>query len=325
MSLRGWLDKEFQVKMFRLGLVLMFVWMVRTWLWMPILIKGTSMMPTLQDGQLCGIIKSAYLLRSPRRGDLVAVWTGNLLIAKRIIGLPGDCIAIVRGVVLLNGSPLEETYVKYRDESTIAPGIVSPHCLVVAGDNRQISIVAVVRRSRIVGKVTLLTLRKPATAISRAFSGNVSSNTPRVSSISLCFFTRPTSASGLQQFFYVAGTGGSGRRTEPLPCRTCVAVMAHAREMFRWYAGSVDVYLCPKRHATYFGSFYMKDIPAVGNANLSISTSLTGDSGEAFLAALSASQRLLITGLVDLQRQGISSLRRSTRTRMLSTYPSGVL
>ncbi len=89
-----------------------------------------------------------------------------------------------------------------------------------------------------------------------------------------------------------------------------VAVMTYASEMFSWYAGSVDadVYFCPERHATYFGSFYMKDIPAMGNANFSISTSLTGDSGEAFLAALTDAQRPLVTGLVDLQRKDLQEI-----------------
>ena len=89
-----------------------------------------------------------------------------------------------------------------------------------------------------------------------------------------------------------------------------VAVMTYASEMFSWYAGSVDadVYFCPERHATYFGSFYMKDIPAMGNANFSISTSLTGDSGEAFLTALNESQRGLVTGLVDLQRKDLQEI-----------------
>jgi phosphatidylethanolamine-binding protein (PEBP) family uncharacterized protein/Spy/CpxP family protein refolding chaperone len=89
-----------------------------------------------------------------------------------------------------------------------------------------------------------------------------------------------------------------------------VAVMTYASEMFSWYAGSVDadVYFCPERHATYFGSFYMKDIPAMGNANFSISTSLTGDSGEAFLDALTDTQRPLITGLVDLQRKDLDEI-----------------
>ncbi|MEI7899290.1 MAG: hypothetical protein WCK89_03495 [bacterium] len=89
-----------------------------------------------------------------------------------------------------------------------------------------------------------------------------------------------------------------------------VAVMTYASEMFSWYAGSVeaDVYFCPERHATYFGSFYMKDIPAMGNANFSISTSLTGDSGEAFLAALTEPQRKLVTALVDQQRADLAEV-----------------
>jgi hypothetical protein len=100
-----------------------------------------------------------------------------------------------------------------------------------------------------------------------------------------------------------------------------VAVMTYASEMFSWYAGSqeADVYFCPERHATYFGSFYMKDIPAMGNANFSISTSLTGDSGEAFLAALNESQRGLVTGLVDLQRkdlQEVVAVRRAISTEL---------
>lgn len=94
-----------------------------------------------------------------------------------------------------------------------------------------------------------------------------------------------------------------------------VAVMTYASEMFSWSAGSVeaDVYFCPERHATYFGSFYMKDIPAMGNANYSISTSLTGDSGEAFLAALTESQRSLITGLVDQQRADLGEIVQTRR------------
>ncbi len=94
-----------------------------------------------------------------------------------------------------------------------------------------------------------------------------------------------------------------------------VAVMTYASEMFSWYAGSVeaDVYFCPERHATYFGSFYMKDIPAMGNDNYSISTSLTGDSGEAFLAALTDSQRTLITNLVNQQRQDLNEIVQTRR------------
>jgi phosphatidylethanolamine-binding protein (PEBP) family uncharacterized protein len=94
-----------------------------------------------------------------------------------------------------------------------------------------------------------------------------------------------------------------------------VAVMTYASEMFSWYAGNVeaDVYFCPERHATYFGSFYMKDIPAMGNQNYSISTSLTGDSGEAFLAALTEPQRKLVMNLVSQQRQDLTEIVKTRR------------
>ena len=84
--------------------------------------------------------------------------------------------------------------------------------------------------------------------------------------------------------------------------RAHVCVMTYASELFSWYAGSVDadVYFCPERHGTYFGGFFMKDYPAMGNRNYKISTSLTGDKGEDFLNIISSEQ-------ADSLRQIISS------------------
>ena len=98
-----------------------------------------------------------------------------------------------------------------------------------------------------------------------------------------------------------------------------VAVMTYASELFSWYTGSVDgdAYFCPEGHGTYFGSFYMKDMPAMGNPNYSISTTITGNSGEQFLAVLSEPQRALITGLVESQRSDLNAIvstRRSIAT-----------
>ncbi len=94
-----------------------------------------------------------------------------------------------------------------------------------------------------------------------------------------------------------------------------VAVMTYASEMFSWYAGSVDAdtYFCPERHGTYFGGFYMKDMPAMGNPGYSISTSLTGNSGEQMLATLNVSQRSLITGIVDIQSNALNEVVRVRR------------
>lgn len=89
-----------------------------------------------------------------------------------------------------------------------------------------------------------------------------------------------------------------------------VAVMTYASELFSWYKGSIeaDVYFCPERHGTYFGSFYMKDMPAVGNPDYHISTELTGNSGESFLETLTDSQKKLITDLVDIQRDDLNEI-----------------
>ncbi len=89
-----------------------------------------------------------------------------------------------------------------------------------------------------------------------------------------------------------------------------VAVMTYASEFFSWYAGSIeaDTYFCPERHGTYFGSFYMKDAPAMGKRNYSISTALTGDSGAQFLETLTAAQRERITSIVEAQRQDLRAI-----------------
>jgi phosphatidylethanolamine-binding protein (PEBP) family uncharacterized protein len=89
-----------------------------------------------------------------------------------------------------------------------------------------------------------------------------------------------------------------------------VAYMTYASEFFSWMAGSVtaDVYFCPERHGTYFGGFYMKDMPAMGKRNYDISTAVTGDSGENFLKLLSAEQRANITSITVLQKAPLAEM-----------------
>ena len=100
-----------------------------------------------------------------------------------------------------------------------------------------------------------------------------------------------------------------------------VAVMTYAADMFSWYVGSVDadVYFCPERHGTYFGSFYLKDIHAMSDPTYAIPTNLTGDMGEAMLQKLNTNQAQLITGLVDSQKpslQGIVDTRQAIATEL---------
>jgi hypothetical protein len=86
-----------------------------------------------------------------------------------------------------------------------------------------------------------------------------------------------------------------------------VAVMTYASEIYSWYAGSVtsDTYFCPERHGTYFGSFYLKDWPAMGNPNYTIDETLTASAGQNFLSALTAVQADQIKEIVNQQRNAL--------------------
>jgi hypothetical protein len=89
-----------------------------------------------------------------------------------------------------------------------------------------------------------------------------------------------------------------------------VAVMTYASEMYAWYAGNVtsDVYFCPERHGTYFGSFYLKDWPAMGNPNYTIDETLTASAGQNFLSIFTTAQADKIKSIVDLQRNALTEL-----------------
>lgn len=101
-----------------------------------------------------------------------------------------------------------------------------------------------------------------------------------------------------------------------MPHEVNVAIMTYASEMFSWYAGSLeaDTYFCPERHGMYFGGFGMKTAPAMGKKNYAISTTLTGDSGEAFLSVLNDTQRRVVTDLLDQQRASLREIVSVRRT-----------
>lgn len=89
-----------------------------------------------------------------------------------------------------------------------------------------------------------------------------------------------------------------------------VQLRTYAGEMLAWYVGNVDsdVYFCPERQGTYFGSFFMKDVKAMHNPSYTIDSNMTADMGDAFLAALDATQRAKVTALVSRQRTDLLAL-----------------
>jgi hypothetical protein len=92
-----------------------------------------------------------------------------------------------------------------------------------------------------------------------------------------------------------------------------VAIMTYSSDLFSWYAGSLeaDVYFCPERHGTYFGSFFMKDAPAIGHEGYSINEQLTATAGRALSDStygyVDKTQATLMSSLVETQRSNLYS------------------
>jgi signal peptidase I len=115
-------------------------------LYQPVKVEGTSMMPGLRDQERIFINKFTYRfgIGSIERGDTVVFWfPGDLSKSyiKRVIGLPGDEVEIDRGVVIVNGKPLVEDYVpeKYRDYQSRPPERIGLNQYYVLGDHRDSS------------------------------------------------------------------------------------------------------------------------------------------------------------------------------------------
>jgi hypothetical protein len=106
-----------------------------------------------------------------------------------------------------------------------------------------------------------------------------------------------------------------------------VGAMSLADDIFSWYVGSVeaDVYFCPERQGNYFGSYYLKDAPAMGNPNYSIDTSLSQTGGQRMLNTLNQEQRDLITQLTNKQKAAMLALvqKRTEISTVLRGYISG--
>lgn len=126
-----------------LSLSVLIAIIVILFLYQPVKVEGTSMMPSLIDQERIFINKFIYRFgfADIGRGDTVVFWfpgdpTKSYI--KRVIGVPGDTIEVDDGTVVVNGKALEESYVPadYRDHVSMGRRVVPPDQYFVLGDHR---------------------------------------------------------------------------------------------------------------------------------------------------------------------------------------------
>src|SRR3984893_7178591 len=115
-------------------------------LYQPVKVEGTSMMPALNDQERIFINKFTYRFHVGQieGGDMVVFWYPNDLsksYIKRVIGTPGDRVEVDHGAVIVNGRKLHESYVaeEYRDDCSVPPQVIPPDEYFVLGDHRSSS------------------------------------------------------------------------------------------------------------------------------------------------------------------------------------------
>ena len=129
-------------------------------LWLPVLqIYGSSMAPTLQDGEIIFTMKTSKF----ERGDIAAFYYNNKILVKRVIAGPGEWVNIdADGTVYINGSPISEPYLEekaFGDTNIELPYQVPDGKYFVMGDHRATSAdsrntaVGCVDKEQLVGKI----------------------------------------------------------------------------------------------------------------------------------------------------------------------------
>jgi signal peptidase I len=113
-------------------------------LYQPVRVEGTSMLPHLQDQDRLFINKFAYRFETIHRGDVIVFLypeDQSKSYIKRIIALPGDRLRVDHGTVYVNGIALDEPYVplRFRDDRSVPGRIIPANEFWVMGDHRNIS------------------------------------------------------------------------------------------------------------------------------------------------------------------------------------------
>jgi signal peptidase I len=129
-----------------LGLSVVIAILIVVFIFQPVKVEGTSMMPSIGDQQRIFVDKFFFQagISEIHRGDVVVFWfprDQRISYIKRVIGVPGDVVSVRGGQVLLNGQALDEPYVpdNFRDAAEMPAVRLGDDEYFVMGDHRNSS------------------------------------------------------------------------------------------------------------------------------------------------------------------------------------------
>jgi signal peptidase I len=117
---------------------------VIVFLYQPVKVEGTSMLPWLQDQERIFVNKFVYRFEEIARGDIIVFrfpLDPSKSYIKRVVGLPGDIVEIDEGRLVINHQEVPEPYVlqSFRDHTSARPLVVPEGEYYVLGDHRNTS------------------------------------------------------------------------------------------------------------------------------------------------------------------------------------------
>ncbi|UCH50527.1 MAG: signal peptidase I [Chloroflexota bacterium] len=122
-------------------------------------VYGSSMLPTIEEGDYIMVSKASYFFGEPQRGDIIVLRSPqnpNSDLIKRVIAMPGDNVEIKDDTVFVNGAALVEPYTLEPPHYLVLPQEIPSGQYFVLGDNRNNSSDShrgwTVPRENIVGK-----------------------------------------------------------------------------------------------------------------------------------------------------------------------------
>jgi signal peptidase I len=126
-----------------IGTALVIVFVLHTFVFNLSTVKGSSMQPTLEDGEWLFVNKWVYWVGEPKRGDVVILkdpsggFGKREYLVKRIVALPGDTVEVKNHELYVNGEKYNEPYidVQFEDADFSSLTVEKGHYFVI-GDNR---------------------------------------------------------------------------------------------------------------------------------------------------------------------------------------------